>query len=391
MKKKKLRWFFYLTGLTFIIFLIIRLVQPLSVYIVTDEFAYPIDIGEIPAGLESISVKECEKCHPEIAGEWKTSMHSKAWTDPYFQVDWEFEHKQQTCLNCHTPLKDQQPDIVLGFKDKYRLKPILEPNRNYDPSLREEGVTCAVCHVKEGIIHGPYGSKDAPHPVKKDKAFTDGSSVCKRCHLVKGKRWDTFYKLSPCGTFDEIIESGKKTDCPGCHMPETKRNADTDEKPGKRRKHLFRGGHYPSMVKRAVKVELIREETGSSECLKFILKLTNIGTDHRFPTGTPDRHITVSFKTLSKDKKIILEKKTFKLIRRILWRPFIIELGDTRLKAKETRSFPFKLKRDDKTGYLQVTVKYHLLDEKRRKRIGYQNTEPIDFEIFFDQIDLSGL
>ena len=30
-------------------------------------------------------------------------MHSQAWTDPYFQADWQFDGAQQICKNCHIP------------------------------------------------------------------------------------------------------------------------------------------------------------------------------------------------------------------------------------------------------------------------------------------------
>lgn len=78
--------------------------------------------------------------------------------------------------------------------------------------LQNEGVTCAVCHVKDGAIEGSYGAKTDAHPNRKDARFTDGSGVCRRCHMVTGdNRWNVFMKLPPCGNFAEIEETGK---CP---------------------------------------------------------------------------------------------------------------------------------------------------------------------------------
>ncbi|MBE9560746.1 MAG: hypothetical protein IMF15_08150, partial [Proteobacteria bacterium] len=37
----------------------------------------------------------------------------------------------------------------------------------------------------------------------------------------------------------------------------------------------------------------------------------------------------------------------------------------------------------------EAIVKYHLLDEKRRQRIGYENKTPISYEIFRKEILLS--
>ena len=38
---------------------------------------------------------------------------------------------------------------------------------------------------------------------------------------------------------------------------------------------------------------------------------------------------------------------------------------------------------------LEVTVRYHLLDEKRRKRIGYENSEPIAYPVYQESTALA--
>jgi hypothetical protein len=70
--------------------------------------------------------------------------------------------------------------------------------------------------------------------------------------------------------------------------------------------------------------------------------------------------------------------------RYVLWRPFIIDIKDTRLPYAEPRryTFEFSRKRDYPPSTLEVTVRYHLLDEKIRKRIGYENKEPIAYEVY---------
>jgi hypothetical protein len=37
---------------------------------------------------------------------------------------------------------------------------------------------------------------------------------------------------------------------------------------------------------------------------------------------------------------------------------------------------------------VEAVVRYHLLDEKRRKRIGYDNKEPIAYDVFRQTIPL---
>jgi hypothetical protein len=328
-------------------------------------------------------------CHVDIYKEWKTTIHANAWKDPYFQADYTFDGSQQICLNCHTPLEDQQEYLVLGFKYNNKFDPILTPNPNFDPSLQQEGVTCAVCHIEKGVILGPNNIETAPHPVRQDSRFTDGNGVCRRCHSVKGDRWDVFLKLPPCGNFAEIEETGVKINCVKCHMPEVKRAMATGAQERVGGRHLWRGGHDEDMVKRAVKIEL-KEKTALNLKKRFTISLTNVGTEHRLPTGTPDRHLKVAFKLLGENQDVLKEKTIF-LQRTILWRPFIIDLWDTRLKYNERRSYAFEFKTDSipSPALLDVKVDYGLLREKRRRRIGYQNTEPITVELFHKRIPIN--
>jgi hypothetical protein len=226
--------------------------------------------------------------------------------------------RQQICFNCHIPLENQQEDLVVGFRDKEMFKPILEPNPNFDQALQNEGVTCAVCHVREGRIVGTIETEDAPHAVTFDPEMSSGTRYCEQCHVVSGERWDTFYNMPPCGT-----------------------------------------------------------------------GLTNVGAAHFLPTGTPDRHLTLELRLLDGNGKVLKEK--VHVIRRyILWRPFIVDLKDTRLAYGKPGTFEFSFKPDRKNppSALEVMVRYHLLDEKRRKRIGYENKEPIAYPIYRRKITL---
>lgn len=67
-----------------------------------------------------------------------------------------------------------------------------------------------------------------------------------------------------------------------------------------------------------------------------------------------------------------------------MWRPFIIDLWDNRLARKESRSYTLEFDgaREPDAVAVEAVVRYHLLDEARRKRIGYQNEEPISYEVF---------
>ena len=262
-------------------------------------------------------------CHRDIYEEWRTTMHSQAWTDPYFQADWAFDRSQQICKNCHVPLDRQQEHTILGFRDKDKWDPILAPNPGFDPGLQHEGVTCTACHLREGRIVGVHGVTDAPHPVGK---IDDPNTVCVRCHVVTGDRWDTLFRFPPCGTVAEIqatpssrlaiedraaladhggtavsvapIPSDDKPGelampdatslgCVQCHMPLVERPLVEGGKARPVRRHLWRGGHDPEMVKKGLEVRFGEITATSPGTRTFAVTLTNVGAAHYLPTGTP--------------------------------------------------------------------------------------------------------
>ena len=68
----------------------------------------------------------------------------------------------------------------------------------------------------------------------------------------------------------------------------------------------------------------------------------------------------------------------------------IIEYKDTRLPYRSPKIFTFKFRPDPENppSKLDVTVRYHLLDDARRKKIGYENREPIAYPIYRKMIQL---
>lgn len=361
------------------LFLAWRLVRPLNIFIVEDKVAYPFETA-IPEGLTTLRAEECGSCHGEIYQEWSTSIHSKAWTEEYFQADLQFEDDPPVCKNCHIQLNRQRERKVVGFKDTDRLDPITEPNPHFDPQLRDEGVTCAVCHVRDGVILGPYEIENAPHPVKAAPEMFSGKSPCHLCHLVSGERWDMFWRKPPCGTLEELEEQGEKADCVGCHLPRVTRPMATDGPVRTGGRHLFRGGHDKVMVQSALTVA--HEATPGG----IKVTLTNSGAGHYLPTGTPDRHLTLEL-TLKDAAGKVMDDETFTMKRTVMWRPFIIDLWDTRLPSKEPRVFEWDFDAQGAKS-LEIVVRYHLLDEARRERIGYQNTTPINYPIYEKSLPL---
>ena len=383
-----------------------RFLRPMNIFLVDDRFAWPIETSQAPVLLGKLSAEDCATCHQEFYEEWQTTIHSQAWTDPYFQADWKFDDEQHNCRLCHTPLDRQQPDKVLSYSDTDKWNPVLESNPDFDIKLQHEGVTCAACHYRDGKILGVFGNDGSPHEVLK---IEDSNQICVRCHIVEGERWDTFFRFPPCGTVaeiqstlaseqkplledftsasksGEILASNTSTlGCVECHMPLLKRPLIEGGVVRDTRQHLWRGGHDPEMVKQALTIDFT-EVASSFENRKFRLILTNTGAAHYVPTGTPDRHLTVHLRLLDKQGKVLAEQNhTIK--RTVMWRPFIVDLWDTRLPRWQPRKYDLQIPGDSTAVKVEAVVRYHLLDEKRRRRINYENRTPIDYEIFNKQI-----
>ena len=420
------------------VFLVWRFIRPMNIFIVSEAFESTISTTDAPELLHTLHAEECGVCHRSIYSEWKTTIHSQAWTEPYFQTDWQFDNSQQICRNCHTPLDRQQPHLVLGFRDKEKWDPILAPNPDFDPGLQHEGVTCAACHLRNGKIVGVQGIQDSPHPVQQ---LDDPNEVCVRCHVVDGDRWDTFFRFPPCGTVAEIRSNpdsrlspadsetlsadqdnvaelrvtasaetptqpghpqGKTGEitvadtaslgCVQCHMPLVQRPLVEGGPVRPVRRHLWRGGHDPDMVKSGLQVQFEEASGASTATRTFVLTLTNVGAAHYLPTGTPDRHLTVDLRLLDSEGRV-LKEQSHSLKRTVIWRPFIIDLWDTRLPRWQPRSYELSIPAtsSQKPAAVEAIVRYHLLDEKRRKRIGYENKAPIAYEVFRQKLSLPSI
>ena len=389
----------------FVAFLGWRFVRPMQIFIVSPAFELPIDTSNAPAMFPTLRAEECATCHREFYDEWSTTIHSQAWTDPYFQVDWVFDGSPQICKNCHIPLDRQQKFKVMGFNDATKWDPVLEPNPDFDTQLQHEGVTCNVCHFRigkdgDGKILGVLGNTNAPHPVEK---IESGNEICVRCHVVSGERWDTFFKFPPCGTVAEIrttqgknyvedssdmsVEEIAALGCVNCHMPLLERPLVSGGKIRPTRQHLWRGGHDPDMVKKGLTISFKETISDDSDKRQFTLTLKNTGAAHYIPTGTPDRHLTVQLRVLDKQGNV-LNEENHTLKRTIMWRPIIVDLWDTRLARGEQREYTIEITKNNLIAATRIDaeVRYHLLDEARRKRIAYKNKEPINYPVFQQQL-----
>lgn len=367
-----------------------------------DDFKEAVPFHAAPAGIPGIRAGDCGVCHGEIYEEWKSSYHAKSFVDPFFQAFWRKDKEIWICLNCHAPLVNQQPFLIRGLKGGSVTRPLKEPNPDYDEAFRKEGITCAVCHLRDGVILGPYEDSKAPHPTKYDPRFRT-TEICYTCHQVPGGPFQ-FYNGGPCATYFEFEGNPwaeKGYICQTCHMPEVVRAVATGGPIRKGRRHLWQGGHFPEMVKRAVTVEVKGDKKGyaQGERALFTLTLENSGAGHRIPTGDPDRFFIVSFRVVDGEGKV-LKEKTHAIGRWILWKPIIVEVYGNRPSPFEKLSYDFDYRipsggPDEGKGLrLIAEVAYHIMSDrthgKLETRYGLTAKDPYRFVIFRETLPLMG-
>jgi hypothetical protein len=219
----------------------------------------PIDSSRVGA---SNSAEQCKGCHLAQYAEWRSSRHSQAWTNDFFQFDYQ-KNKKQWCRNCHIPLQAQQQSDAVALR------------------LREEGVNCITCHVRGDVFLAKTKRKDSPHNTQTSSDFGN-DSFCEGCHQfnfpVFGQHNELVrYTDEPMQNTVEQFRSGrfaKTHTCRDCH-------ANT---PGK---HGYAGAHDLGMLQQALRFDACRKGN------EITTTLTNVGAGHNVPTGDVHRHILV--------------------------------------------------------------------------------------------------
>jgi len=325
-------------------------------------FLRPVPYSEVPRGLADVRAETCGQCHVEIYNEWRVSSHARAWLDDAQFLE---EMKKTTaqpgrdaswlCMNCHTPYEAQLPKLVAALTNGDRGLPVYVDNPNFDPELQREAVTCATCHVRDGVILGPFGAKGAPHPVRKSKELL-GVELCTQCHQAEESLDDVelvcIFDTGVTYAAGPYAAEGKT--CQSCHMPEVERSLTNLKEPvRKTRRHWFGGSLIPKKPEFEAEMVPLREvypngahvawvdlpasiPAGKRATVEF--SVTNANAGHTLPTSDVERFIIVTAQALD-SKGRVLAQRDERFGMRYEWYPRAKRLDDTRLAPRETRKF----------------------------------------------------
>ena len=265
----------------------------------------PVALGPAQASLRG---QQCARCHIKQAREWETSLHRGA-ASPGLLAQTEFGmplEERAACLRCHAPLAEQASDA----------------------GLRSDGVSCAGCHVRGWVRHGP--PKLAPsllslpsYPLVTSGLYERGD-FCLPCHQLPPR---TAVDGRPLlNTYKEWLEGpyfARGVQCQHCHMAN--------------REHAVLGIHDPATFRQGV--ELGASAHRSGEGVTVVATIKNVGAGHYLPT-TPTPAAWVSIALLDAQGHAIAGATDRKRIGREIWFDGTWhERADTRIPPGETLRF----------------------------------------------------
>jgi mono/diheme cytochrome c family protein len=230
--------------------------------------------GEPPASLApaqaSLSSQQCARCHAKQAREWQGSLHAHA-SSPgiYAQIihptaDAPTWGDVESCQRCHAPLAEQLP-VLRGTTDK---------NPAFDAALRDEGITCAACHVRNWTRRGP--PRVAPSLIELDSyplitlELYERSDFCMPCHQLPARIAVAGRPL--LDTYREWLDGPymkRGIQCQHCHMPN--------------REHTWKGVHDPATFRQGFSISA-SARAGKDGTVAATASLRNVGAGHYLPT-----------------------------------------------------------------------------------------------------------
>jgi len=323
---------------------IILLLMGLGLVAATVSKPLPLDYWDMPqatgkahVGLENnMRPEACAQCHQEQFNAWRDSKHAHAYSPGLVgQFPGAGHGAGNDCLVCHAPLAEQlyrnEGDMqatlstLLENPEGFSRDADLDSKKAALP-LRHAGVTCAVCHVRQGQRFGPpRRGSDAVGSLQGDahggfiatKDF-EKSQLCASCHqfpqayAINGKPLEnTVFEWQQSRFAREGVQ------CQTCHMPD--------------RKHAFKGIHDVDMVRSGLNFKL-EKKAGLA-----VFTMTSVNIGHAFPTYVTPK-IWVKAEALDAQGNI-LNHWQWVIVREVGYDDGWKEMQDTRLMPGESRVF----------------------------------------------------
>ena len=318
-----------------------------NTYEISEHWERAIPNQQIPIGLTSLSASACGSCHQSHYEEWKISTHAHAWTDLQFQAELLKESSPYFCINCHTPLQNQQEYVITDLIDGDLYQPVKEINPSFDRELQQEGINCATCHVRNGFVIGSTKPGKAPHKSVQDSLFLS-QKLCLSCHNANAVVTSTLICAFETGMELEAGPYSSRETCISCHMKTTTREIAPGF--GERMSHLhfIPGSGIPKFdtVNTRTLNGLVfypstpKKEYSLDEKIRFTLDVKNENAGHKVPTGDPERYFHIIFKIVD-EQGTLLHTTTEKIGEEWQWYPVAKKISDNNIGPDELLSFSF--------------------------------------------------
>ncbi len=298
---------------------------------------------------------ECEDCHPEVADEWRISLHAEAFTGREFSYAFRRE-PSQFCRGCHAP----------------------EAGLGPDSEAQAVGVACITCHLPEGdgeeVLAGPVRPlgvgeqppEEPPHALRRDPQFAS-PDACGGCHqfLFPGQRARPEFMQTTLQEHQRSAQAAKT--CADCHMP---RGRDG------RRSHAFLASRDQEWMRSIV---TITAERPSPERVIITLDLDRHAIGHALPTGDLYRRIAVQAISTRRQRPRAVVSRF--LARH--WRPAGALKGANAMHAAGLSSIEYTEIDDDRLGVgdnprvVQLTLDPADYDRPVQWRVRYERVESL--------------
>jgi hypothetical protein len=217
----------------------------------------------------------CERCHPVIAAEWRSSQHRTAFADEEFTRAFRRE-PTAFCQSCHAPEADPRVEVSAAAADV--------------------GVGCVTCHVphgSDGAVLARHESGRAEHAVRASADFVQVAG-CASCHEFD---FSSRPGLAMQSTVSEHARSRfADRGCGDCHMREIGEGSE------RHTNHAFAASRDPEMLRAAV---IAHAERIDAERIRIRLAPGEIG--HAFPTGDLFRRLLVVAEAYDEDGDMLAD------------------------------------------------------------------------------------